>query len=208
MLPIAPQDERPNSSIYWESNNTRLFRKLWEAAIETDAPQVHLITWNDFSETTSVEPSSDSQFVFYDLAAYYISWFKLGKRPRITKDAIYYTHRRQLVHDGQVAIEGDRPMKRLGTTEVANNIELLAFLTAPAKLQIQIADNVYFLDADEGVQEFQVPATFGRPTFRIIRNEVEVQRVTSAWEISNTLDRDDFTYYGGSSSRISERKDG
>jgi hypothetical protein len=56
---------------------------VWMKAIREKAQYAHVITWNDYSEATETEPSSGTQFLFYDLAAYFISWFKLGRPPRI-----------------------------------------------------------------------------------------------------------------------------
>jgi hypothetical protein len=84
-------------------------------------------------------------------AAYFIIQYKLVGTPRIERDAIYYTHRRQIIHDGQQAVAGDRPMKRLGPSPICNEIEMLAFLTEPADLEITIAGITYRSNGKEGL---------------------------------------------------------
>jgi hypothetical protein len=201
MQPITPQDARPKSAAFSESNNTVLFRELWMKAIHNNVPYVQIITWNDYSESTEVSPSSGTQFLFYDLATYFITWYKIGRQPAITKDAIYYSHRRQLVAPGMVIHAGDTPMQLRGATPVHNQIELLALLTRPATLQIEIAGKRFERDAREGLATLQAPATLGRPIFRILRNDhVEVEKI-SDWEIGDAADAADPLYVGGSSTR-------
>ena len=201
MQPITPQDARPKSAAFSESNNTVLFRELWMKAIQNSAPYVQVITWNDYSESTEISPSGGTQFLFYDLATYYITWFKTGREPKITRDAIYYSHRRQLVAPGMVIHTGDIPLQLRGATPVYNQIELVALLTRPAVLQIEIAGKRYDRRAQAGLATLQAPATLGRPVFRILRNDhVDVEKV-SDWEIGERTDAADPLYVGGSSTR-------
>lgn len=201
MQPITPQDARPKSAAFSESNNTVLFRELWMKAIDNNVPYVHVITWNDYSESTEVAPSSGTQFLFYDLATYYITWFKTGREPTIIRDAIYYSHRRQIVEPGLVVHPGDAPLRLRGATPARNQIELLALLTRPATLQIEIAGKRFERAAQAGLATLEAPATLGRPVFRILRNDqVEVEKA-SDWEIGASKDAADPLYVGGSSTR-------
>jgi hypothetical protein len=81
MQPVTPQDARPKNMIFWEAENTTLFRTLWQQAMDYKAKYVHIITWNAYAEATQIAPSSGTQFLFNDLAAYYIAWFKTGVPP-------------------------------------------------------------------------------------------------------------------------------
>ena len=201
MQPITPQDARPKSAAFSESNNTVLFRELWMKAIRNNVPYVQVITWNDYSESTEIAPSSGIQFLFYDLATYYITWFKTGREPRIVRDAIYYSHRRQVVAPGMVIHAGDTPMQLRGATPVHNQIELVALLTQPAVLQIEIAGKRFDQRSQAGLATLQAPATLGRPIFRIVRNDrVELEKI-SDWEIGERTDVADPLYVGGSSTR-------
>jgi hypothetical protein len=93
---------------YGESLNSKNFREGWRDAIRDDRPDdpsysadwVQIVTWNDYGEGTEIAPSTSIQFSFYDLAAYYIQWFKTGVRPTITRDVLYYFHRTHSVHSG------------------------------------------------------------------------------------------------------------
>jgi hypothetical protein len=201
MEAIAPQDDQPKASIFWECANTGLFRRSWMKAIRENAQFAHVITWNDYSEATEIEPSSGIQFVFYDLCAYYISWFKLGHAPRILRDTIYYTHRRQIFTPGHPASPGDKPLRLLGRGPVQNEVEMIALLTRPATLLIRQGDAVQRLDANAGLSVLQAPAHVGYPEFQIVRDGKPVIELQSRWSITGHPDAEDPLYVGGSSNR-------
>jgi hypothetical protein len=201
MLPIAPQDVRPKNSMMWEAANTRLFRAEWSKAIAEAPDFVHLITWNDYSESTEISPSNGTQYIFYDLTRFYTHWFKTGQMPSIVKDAIFYTHRRQIERLGEPPISTDLPMKLNGAEALHNDIEMIAFLTSPAQLEIEIDGQHYTADAQAGLAELRAPAAVGRPRFRILRNGVAVVEKLSDWPIEGHPNVEDPSYVGGSSSR-------
>jgi Glycosyl hydrolase family 71 len=201
MEAIAPQDVRPKSSIFWESRNTELFRRCWMKAIREKAQYAHVITWNDYSEATEIEPSSGTQFLFYDLSAYFISWFKLGQPPRIIRDTIHYSHRRQIFEPGHAPRLDDKPLRLLGRGEVQNRIEMVALLTAPATLEIRQGGTVQRSDAGAGLAVLAAPARLGKPDFRILRDGKTVAEKASDWEIVDQPAAEDPLYVGGSSNR-------
>jgi hypothetical protein len=201
MQPVVPQDVRPKASIFWEAANTELFRDLWMRAIDNHAQYAHVLTWNDYGETTEVEPSSGTQFLFYDLSAYFTTWFKLDHPPPVTSDAIYYSHRTEIYVDGEQPQHDDRPFKRMGRTPVSNAVEMVALLTEQATLEIQIADKTQQLAASTGLTVFKVPAQPGRPIFRIRRGGAVVLEKTSDWVIDSHPRKANPAYFGGSSTR-------
>jgi len=201
MAPVAPQDARPKSSIFWEAGNTRLFRTMWEKAIRQRADYVHVVTWNDYGESTETSPSSQTQYLFYDLCAYYIAWYKSGRPPRILRDAIYYCHRTQLLGKAASVPASDTPLKLLGRSAIENDVEMIALLTAPATISIELGDTKRSVDTVEGLTTLRVPATEGRPLFRIVRNGRTVVEKVGDWTIEANPDRESALYVGGSSAR-------
>jgi hypothetical protein len=201
MVPVVSQDVRPKSSVLWEAENTRLFRDGWRRAIDENAQFVQLITWNDYSETTEISPSSGTQFVLFDLAGFYTQWLKTGQMPRIVSDAIFYSHRRQIERLGQPPNSLDMPMKLRGSEALHNEIEMIAFLTAPARLEVEIAGRRYGAEVNAGVAELRAPAEIGRPLFRIVRQGTTIVEKLSDWQIEAHPDVEDPSYAGGSSTR-------
>jgi len=202
MAPVAPQDTRPKEATFWEAQNTSLYRALWTRAIESPAQFAHLITWNDYSEASEISPSSRTQYVFYDLAAYYISWFKSGTAPPIGKDAIFYAYRSQVLRPDAKAEAKDKTFDLRGRTGLRNDIEMLAFLTAPAMMEIETGGRVFQKQGTTGLNSFTVTAQTGRPIFRLKRGHELILETPGAWIIESKSDRIDPLYAGGSSTRI------
>ncbi|MAR92629.1 MAG: hypothetical protein CML06_17370 [Pseudomonadales bacterium] len=200
MAPVATQDVRPKSLIFNEASNSGAFRALWAHAIEKDADWVHIITWNDYSESTEIEPSTRTGYAFYDLAAYYIQWFKLGKPP-IVRDTLYAFYR---VHETDMKPKDKRirPMKVVGGVQPENEIELLAFLTAPGVLEIKINDQVHRHRAAAGITSFKVPLQPGTPEFRLLRDGNLVKSMAGKWVIHAQRPVHNLLYHGMSSGRI------
>jgi len=201
MAPVSPQDMRPKSGVYWEASNSENFRLMWRNAIQGGADWAQVITWNDYSEATEISPSTGTQYAFYDLTAYYVNWFKTGRAPVIKRDALFYFHRTQPSGaPPDPARQTQLMVLRPGDTP-SDQIELLAFLTAPGSLEIQIGTKVYRELAPSGLTSFKVPLAPGLPVFRLVRHGRTVASVTSAFPISASVPIQDLLYRGGSSLR-------
>ncbi|WP_158620375.1 MULTISPECIES: glycoside hydrolase family 71 protein [Corallococcus] len=199
MAPLAVQDSRPKDLIYTEANNSQALLALWDAAISGGADWVQLITWNDYSEATEFSPSSGTQWAPFDLTAYYTAWFKTGVQPAIVRDAVYYFHRNQATTASPDLTKQRAVYQVKNGAPPANEIELLAFLTAPATLEIEVAGTVQRKDVGAGIQSFRIPLREGTPRFRAVRGGVTVATVTSASPISNTIVYQDLLYRAGGS---------
>ncbi len=200
MIPVAPQDARPKDSRFWEASNSALFRAQWTQVLNWKPAYVQLITWNDYSETTEVSPSLGTQFAFYDLAAYYIEWAKTGTPPPIVRDDILYFHRRQIFAPGRSSTP-EVAMVEEGVGSVVNQIEMVAFLKAPAVMRITLAGTDYTSNGVAGLNVFRVAAAPGTPSFAILRNGAAVAQVTSNTAIVAVGSTQDPTYIGGASAR-------
>jgi len=201
MQPIAPQDARPKSFSFAEASNTAMFRDSWMQAIKSSADYVQLITWNDYSESTEIAPSSGTQFLFYDLSAYYIQWYKTGREPQIRADAIYYSHRPQIFNPAVDFPSGSKHFKIVGSTPLENDVEMVAMLTKPAKMEIELNGQRTDADMPAGLRVLRVAASPGRPIFRILREGRVVVQKVSDWTIDGKPARHVPDYFGGSSTR-------
>lgn len=71
----------------------QLFRKTWDNAIAASAPEVHLVTWNDYEEDTMLEPTISRGFCLLDLNRYYTDrWKGLTAEPATTRCFLAYPH--------------------------------------------------------------------------------------------------------------------
>jgi hypothetical protein len=201
MSPVGAQDMRAKSLIYWEARNTQSYRKLFEAAIAGKANWIQLITWNDYSEATEISPSTGTQFSLYDLTAYYITWFKQGKAPAITRDVIYYSHRIHSIDAAPDANVQPKLFKNAAPDQACDEIECLVFAKAPATLTIKLHEQTQTFDIQAGFNEVRIPLQTGKPLFTLKRDDQIVAQVTSAFAIDNDITYQNLLYHGGSSSR-------
>jgi hypothetical protein len=208
MMPVDPQQYRPKDSILVEADNSLTFRNAWMSAITGGADWVQLVTWSDFSESSEVEPYTDSTLRrdigtgYYDLNAYYASWFLLGNQPAITHDVLYYFYRREPTTAAGPA--QSKPV-RIPAGAASDEIELLAFLTEPGILKIKIGSQDYVQSAPAGMTSFKVAMQPGFPVFSLSRGGSEVfsfQGPVQIFDQSGTPSGVlDMTYWSGSASR-------
>lgn len=198
MAPVSPQDVRPKDLMYWEARNSENYRVMWEIAINKGADWVHLITWNDYSESTEIAPSTGTRNAFYDLTAYYISWFKNGTPPAILKDGLYYLYRSHSVNVKPDSLAQRSPFRLFrGSDEPADEIEVIVFLTAPASVKIVVGENEYSRVFEGGYSTYRVPLSQGKPTFSIIRKGSVILEHQGEITISNIIRYQDLLYRGG-----------
>jgi hypothetical protein len=171
---------------------------------------VQLVTWSDFSESSEVEPYTDATLAtdigtgFYDLDAYYASWFLTGQAPLITHDVLYYFYRREPAGAAAPAQAQPTTVVLAGGGPAEDNIELLAFLTTPGTLEISIGTQTSKKDVPAGLSSFTVPLVAGTPQFALSRGGTEVFSFAGKVAIhgSGGLDSGtlDLTYWSGSAS--------
>jgi Glycosyl hydrolase family 71 len=198
MMPVLPQQFRPKDTIFWEAQNTGAFRAGWLAAINGGAEYVQIVTWSDFSETGQVQPYTDASLStnigtgFYDLTAYYATWFVTGTQPVITRDVLYWSYRKLKSTDPHP--KQPDAFTVVGPIETSN-IEVLAFLTAPGTVVI----NDGATQCPAGITSVKVPTATGNPTFALQRDGSNVSQFTGPVTIGpNAQGTTDLTYWGGS----------
>lgn len=203
--PVWPQDFRPKDGVFGEAGNSRLFREAWMSAIRGGADCAQLLTWNDYSESSAVRPSSGIQYSFYDLAAYYVAWFKSGRPPPIQRDVLYYFHRVQPAAGRGLGSAQSGVFSLQWGRKVLDEIELLAFLARPGEIEIDIVGNTRRIMAPAGVTSLTMPLQPGRPAFRLIRDGQTDIACESAFVIVDQAPYQNLLYHGGSSSRPAEK---
>jgi hypothetical protein len=208
MTPVDPQQFRPKDFLYWEAGNSSAFRSAWMSSIDGAADWVQLVTWNDFSESGQISPYTDTSLRgdigtgYFNLTGYYAAWFLTGQQPAITHDVLYYFYRREPSTAAGPA-QSQRDTSVTGETE--DDIELLAFLTAPAALKITIGGKTYTQNAAAGVVSFKIPSHPGIPLFTLSRNGADVFSFEGGIQIygSSGLPSgvQDLTYWSGSAAK-------
>jgi Glycosyl hydrolase family 71 len=205
MMPVDPQQYRPKDFLFWEAGNSAAFRNAWMSSINGDADWVQLVTWNDFSESSEIAPSTDVTLRrdigtgYYDLTGYYAAWFLTGKQPTIDHDVLYYFYRRET---STAAGPAQSQKDYIATGVAEDDIELLAFLTAPGVVKITIGGKTYTQSAAAGVTSFKIASQPGTPIFTLARSGADVFSVTGGVQIYGASGLPsgviDLTYWSGS----------
>jgi hypothetical protein len=205
MMPVDPQQYRPKDFLYWEAGNSAALREAWNDSIQGDADWVQLVTWNDFSESSPIQPVTDATLQrnigtgFYNLTGYFASWFLTGQQPTITHDVLYYFYRREPVTG---AASGQSQLATVYSGTAENSIELLAFLTSPGVLKITIGGTTYTQNAAAGIASFKIASQPGTPVFTLSRGGSDVFSFQGGVQIygpsglPSTVQ--DLTYWSGS----------
>ena len=199
MSPIAVQDVRHKDYSAAESGNTDLLRASWERAIADGADMVQMITWNDYSESTSFAPSVNHGYSFLDINGYYATIFKRGS-VQLAGDEVIVTHRIQKV--------GTQPAKQsksitwtLGgsRTKPRDTVEVLCLCKSPATLSLTVAGKTTSFSAGAGVSAFTVPLSAGTVSAKAVRSGKTVATATSSHRVVDSVDYWDLQYYAASS---------
>jgi hypothetical protein len=196
---VMPQDHRPRSQVYCEARGSRNLISGFNFARAKTGRYLIIGTWNDYAEGHAIQPSTQTQFGYSDLTRYYLSWWKEGSQPTIERDAFYYFYRIEQTGAAGTGALQTAPRFRLqaGSDGPYDEIEMLAFLTRPARLQI----NNTYLDVGPGIQRLRIPWALGTPKFQIIRRGKLVSELRGGWATRSASDYQDLLYRSGSSLR-------
>ena len=198
MQAVSAQDERPYAGVYDEADNTENLRTTWNAAIK-GADWVQIPTWNDYSEGTEISPSPHIGYSLLDLTSYYLTRFKTGAWPQINHDVVYLSHRGQPV---DAASTESRPMTlRPGSSPARDDVEVLSFFTAKAKVTVDIGGQTQTYTAPAGVSSRLFSLRPGTNAVTVTRSGHVVVRLTSPFVVKSTSDIQDLGYRVVSSGR-------
>jgi hypothetical protein len=208
MMPVDPQQFRPKDFLYWEAGNSASFRNAWMSSIKGGADWVQLVTWNDFSESGQISPYTDATLRgdigtgYYDMNGFYAAWFLSGQQPTITHDVLYYFYRRE---PSTAAGPAQSQLDKSVTGSTEDDIELVAFLTAPGVLKITIGGNSYTQNAGAGIASFKIPSQPGVPLFTLSRDGADVFSFDGGVQIYGysgiPSGVQDLTYWSGSAAK-------
>jgi hypothetical protein len=199
MQSVSVQDERPRSYIYDEAENTTNLRNSWQIAIKSGADHVQLTTWNDYVEGSQFAPSAKHGWSYLDINAYYLTWYKTGTAPTITRDAAYVTHRTQPYAAKPSFTQ--QLMAWRGGSPARDTVEALTFLTAPATVSVTVGTKVTTCSAPAGVATCVAPLGAGTVKVAVTRAGASVAAVRSRSTVTTTPYVQDLQYVAASSLR-------
>ena len=198
MEPVSVQDERPNQRIYDEASNTETLRATWNRATTEGADLVMMTTWNDYSESTSFAPSTDHGYAFLELNKYYLTKYRTGSYPSITKDRIIITHRIQKASTLPTSYTGVMTLRNPDNpaqTRPRDKIEVFTMLTAAATVKVTIGDKTYSYSAPAGTNAQLFDLAEGYFTATASRGDSTVATVTTKDAVAFTTEQQDLSYH-------------
>jgi hypothetical protein len=194
MQPVAFQDSRPRSAIFWESANSLTNRLAWQLADQQHAEWVQLITWNDYTESSAMAPSVAHGWRILDMNAYDIVQFKFGRRPRILRDALFVSYRDQSVSARPVYPETS--LMHVGPTSMPprDTIEVVAYATAPSQVFIRAGTQHYSCHVPAGRGICTYPLSLGSISAEMQRDGDVVAIARSNADVTGSPYVQDFQY--------------
>ncbi|WP_236242677.1 glycoside hydrolase family 71 protein [Streptomyces sp. CC228A] len=201
MQPVSVQDARPNQGVYDEAGNTAALRATWDRAIDSGADWVQLTTWNDYSEGTHFAPSVNNGHTYLDLTSYYLTRFKTGSWPKIVRDTLYLTSRTQFA-DADPTGDQSKVMKlRESSAEARDQVEVLAFLTAPATVRTTVGSTTTSRDLKAGVHPALSPLRVGAVSAEAVRDGRRIASAQLREPVRGSVEVQDLQYHAATSGR-------
>src|SRR5690606_28763590 len=138
----------------------------------------------DYTETSQMAPSRRNGWTYLDISAYYLTWYKTGKKPAIVRDTAYVTHR-IAPHDAKPVYPQSILQKCQGGSEPRDDVEALVLLTAAAKVKVSVGGAVTTCSAPKGVSTCRAPLRAGTVRVDVVREGKTVAEVTSSSTVSD-----------------------
>lgn len=179
-----------SSRQYMEHQGGRGMNNYWKSIIELQQPEiVQIVTWNDYAESTYIQPTrlplekingikSQPHLGYYELLKYYISWYKTGKKPKITKDGIFFFYR---IHSNDAVATNDSSACSRGPIQksqkwgfIQDVIYITTALTEAAELQVISGGETKTYNVSEGINTIDVPFKNGTQNFVLIRDSKKI----------------------------------
>jgi hypothetical protein len=198
MQPVSAQDVRPSHGIYDEANNSENLRVTWESAI-AGADWVQVISWNDYSEGTEISPSTHIGWGLLDIGSYYLTRFKTGRWPLIDRDVIHLSHRVQFAAAEPTGGQTLRMELRMGSSPSRDRVEVLAFLKAPATIEVRTGNITQMYPAGPNMSVWSTELQLGANAAIVRRSGYVVASVYSSYVVEANPAVQDLQYHFSSS---------
>lgn len=198
------ENDRPSNQKALEGYGFQILQNMWLASIQHNDSIFKLVSWNDHEESHNVRPSTGYQWAPYDVTAYYLTWFKTGQKPQITRDTIFYAHRMQKFGATYDKTKQPLPYNFSGIAAPVDKVFTYAFLKAPADVKVVSGGTVYtHSNVAAGATLLSDPlAVPDQPKFSASRNgNIVVPEFSSPFRTRSSVVWQDLLYRMGGSNR-------
>jgi Glycosyl hydrolase family 71 len=199
---------------YMEYQGGRGMDNTWRSITTRQNPAaVEIVTWNDYSESTFIQPTrfpatkikgiaSYPHLGYYELLKYYISWYHTGKQPIVSKDSIFFFYRPN-VRSHAFSSEAADPFCALGPVKASQlwgNIQNVIYVTTaavgPSELRVTTGLRTRSFTVPAGLQTTDVQMEPGPQTIELWRNGRKLVG-SRGLPVSETSAGDNFNVYAG-----------
>jgi len=167
------------SKNFMQRSDDWLINSRWEQLISmrNDLTFVEMVTWNDYGEsdyfgpvkTTGSQPWAINfpHTAWFDMSQYYITAFKTGSYPAISKDVIYYWAR---PHPAAANAINDPLPKPSGSTFTQDFMWAAVFATSEATVTLRCGSSSSTFTVTPGVNKLKIPLAAGGMSVKMVRN--------------------------------------
>lgn len=210
---VAVGDSRAKSATYHENHGFQTLRESWKVAsgVLTGVKSDRVInpTWNDLGESAHTCPTENHGYVYCDLNAYYIHFYKTGIWPKKERDCVFISHRVQFMTGTTYTGPQTVFANKIGTTPLYEEVDFLVAAKGSCTLETTVGGSVTTytitqadIDASwDKLVSIKVPLALGSISCRLIRNGVTVAAIASPFPVANVQVSQDPTYRTVSSLR-------
>jgi hypothetical protein len=201
MHPVAFGDTRPNQGNYFESRHFDTLVGSWMAAIDSNSDWVQIPTWSDMAEHANIQPTRNHGWAFLDVSAYFLARWKLGYFPTILRDALYVSHRTQMLTGTTYTGRATRVQTPRAGETPRDEVGVACFLTEASTVNITAGGVTTSVAAPAGFSVQRAPLKLGAVSAEAVRGGVAVSAVVSPHKVVASRIADDWNYYAAGSLR-------
>ncbi|CAA7261980.1 unnamed protein product [Cyclocybe aegerita] len=166
---------------FYQRGDDWLIVSRWEQlmSMRNTLTFVEMVTWNDWGESDYFGPVKGAQpdgttwasnfphTAWYDLSEYYITAFKTGSYPAITKDVIYFWAR---PHPARATASGDSIGKPTGWDWTEDSMWAVVFATSSGTVTLSCGSSSNTFSVNAGVTKLKIPLSQGKMAVQMKRN--------------------------------------
>lgn len=182
MAPVTPYYRGlKNNYRAFETDGFEGMAAEWIAAIEAGCEWVEIVTWNDWSESSYVQPFGgpptlplwnnhwgllSAHDAYLNLSRYYIRWFKDGHAPRLEANRLHIFYRPQSSIQCISAIISNCPR---GYRELRDDLHIVAETKEPITIEVTIGSTHERFNSNGGLTFFKMNLSPG-PIYIVARS--------------------------------------
>ncbi|KAL0946528.1 hypothetical protein HGRIS_012737 [Hohenbuehelia grisea] len=199
---------------FLQKSDNWLLNTRWEQLVgmRDKLTFVEMVTWNDYGESDYFGPIKGAQpdgttwatgfphTAWFDMSQYYITAFKTGSYPAITKDVVYFWAR---PHPAGITASGDPIGKPQGWDWLEDSLWAVVFATSSASVTLQSGNIQNTFNVGAGVSKLKIQLAPGQITVKMSKNgQVIINKTPNDFTYKTNTVRYNYNAYVDSASAM------